>query len=199
MPTPSSGKEVRAWRLIESLKETIYKLRLILDVENKCHHKVTNLELSIIILHSRLNSIACSCFEPQFNIKYTCGMLSLTQGYIRMSCRMCVWVRCIRPHSLQTNTTFWNINQSRSLRCCCCCLCLCLCREVWITRRWQMIQWLGGGGEKRRCAERGMWWRVRKRMRRESSRRREMVSGEWVCQCLCVCYSRFLFCSMSCR
>ncbi|GLD59662.1 ena/VASP-like protein isoform X6 [Lates japonicus] len=25
-----------------------------------------------------------------------------------------------------------------------------------------------------------------------------MVSREWVCQCLCVCYSRFLFFSMSC-
>lgn len=26
-----------------------------------------------------------------------------------------------------------------------------------------------------------------------------MVSGEWVCQCLCVCYSRFLLFTMSCR
>lgn len=26
-----------------------------------------------------------------------------------------------------------------------------------------------------------------------------MVSGEWVCQCLCVCYSRFLLFAMSCR
>lgn len=61
-----------------------------------------------------------------------------------------MWIRfavtfvCVS--GLQTNPTFWNINQRCSLRCC--------CLEVWVTRRWQMILWLCGGGEEGEKADR---------------------------------------------